>query len=108
MVGVVDRVIKRFRNFCDSLSATDGGVGILGRFRSDEYDGGVMLEPSAPYDVEGRSSEAGVEARRLEDEAHSRGAGEPRRDRDESSSLSLLVRSSCSNRKRKSCAHSSP
>ncbi len=51
LVGVNDKEIKRFRNFCDCASA--GGEGILGRVRSDAYDGGVA--PGAePLDVEGR------------------------------------------------------
>ena len=50
-VGINDRVINRFRNFCDCASV--GGVGTLGILLSDEYDGGVALIEE-PLDVEGR------------------------------------------------------
>jgi hypothetical protein len=40
-VGVNDRLISRLRNFCESRSPAAGGVGILGRCRRAEYEGGV-------------------------------------------------------------------
>lgn len=40
-VGVNDRLIIKFRNFCESRSPAAGAVGILGRWRIHEYDGGV-------------------------------------------------------------------
>lgn len=42
--------MRRLRIFCDSRSWTAGGVGIIGRFRIDEYEGGV----ACPCDVDGR------------------------------------------------------
>ena len=106
LVGVADKVIMKFRNFCDSLSCVSGGVGILGRFRSDEYEGGVALDVS-PCDVVGRPEDDGVEARRLAEDALSRGDGEPRRERERSSSFRRRVRNKRSKRSRKSRAHSS-
>lgn len=65
------------------------------------YEGGVE-----PWDVAGREGEATAEARRLADEAASRGCGVPCRDR-VLSSFSLLSLSRFSNCSRKSCAQAS-
>lgn len=70
-------------------------MGIIGRLRSDEYEGGVVAEEC---DVDGRDDgeAAAAAARRLAEEADSRGCGVPCRDR-ALSSVSLLSRSNCSN-----------
>lgn len=100
-VGVVDRVMSRFLNFCDSLSVAAGGVGIFGRFLSDEYDGGVE-----PICDEGCVDDGPADALGLLDDVP--GAGEPCRDRERSNSFNRFVFSSRSNRCLKSLAHSSP
>lgn len=50
-VGIDDKVMSKLRNFCDCESV--GGVGTIGRFRSDEYEGGVALM-EGPLDDDGR------------------------------------------------------
>lgn len=83
----------RFLNFWDSLSLGAGGVGTFGRLRSDEYEGGVVTDEC---DVDGRDDGEAAAARRLADEAVSRGCGVPCRDR-ALNSVSRLSRNNCSN-----------
>jgi len=97
-VGVSDREMRRFLNFCDCASA--GGVGTLGKLLSDAYDGGVA--PSCePLDVDGLypddcdCCECVEAARRLLDDERSLGDGEDVLDR--SSSFSRFVRNKPSN-----------
>lgn len=109
-VGVNDKEINIFRNFCDCASA--GGEGILGKFRSDAYGGGVapnaeLLDVDGRYDGDCGGLREDPDARRLDDEALSRGVGDEFRDRDRSSSFSRFVRNNCSNCTRKSFAHRS-
>jgi hypothetical protein len=66
------------------------------------------MEAAEPWEVDGRLEPDVVDSgRRLFDDARSLGAGDPWRDLD-SSSFNRFVRSNCSNRNLKSCAHSSP
>lgn len=81
----------------------------MGRLRSDEYDGGVAI--AGPLEVDGRCDDddddvegdgGGLDdeacARRLDDDALSRGDGDALREREERSrSFSRFVRSNCSN-----------
>lgn len=73
-VGVNDKDINKFRNFCDCASV--GGAGILGRFRNEAYEGGVSPW-CEPLDVEGLypgdwgGLEGGAEPRRFDDEGRS-------------------------------------
>jgi hypothetical protein len=50
-VGVKDKEIIKFLNFCDAESV--GGDGTFGRFRIDEYDGGVAPKAVELEDVDG-------------------------------------------------------
>lgn len=95
-VGISDNEINRFRDFCDCASTA--GEGILGKFRSDAYDGKLNG---------GGLREEDADARRLDDEARSRGDREPARDRDRSSSFSLFVRNNPANCTCKPFAHCS-
>lgn len=111
MVGVSDKEISRFRNFCDAESA--GGEGILGKFLNEEYEGGVAPKPAELEEVDGRCAGGcggfcwDAEALRFDDEALSMDDGEAFRDRDRSNSLSLFVRNKPSNCCVKPFAHCS-
>jgi hypothetical protein len=110
-VGVNDKEINRFRNFCDAESA--GGEGILGKFRNDAYEGGVAPKPVEFDEVDGRYTgdcgglDCEAAALRFDDEALSIGDGLAFLDRDRSNSFSLLVLNKPSNCTLKSLAHCS-
>lgn len=103
-VGVVDKVMSRFLNFCDSLSVAAGGVGIFGKFLNDEYDGGVR--PACDVDDCDDDDGPAVVPVLLEDGEP--GAGEPCRERERSKSFNRFVFNNRSKRCLKSFAHSSP
>jgi hypothetical protein len=110
-VGVNDKEINRFRNFCDAESA--GGEGILGKFRNDAYEGGVAPKPAELEEVDGRyPGDCGgltceAAALRFDDEALSIGDGLAFLDRDRSNSFSLFVLNKPSNCTLKSLAQCS-
>jgi len=119
LTGVSESEINKFLNFCDAESA--GGIGVLGRLRSDAYDGGVVaccgaLAVEGRYPGEGGGNcdgaavpggAAAAAALRFDDEARSTGDGDAFRDRERSSSFSRLVLSKPSNCCVKPFAHCS-
>lgn len=103
LVGVNDRLMRRLRNFCESRSVTAGAVGILGRCRRAEYEGGV----AGPLEVAGLLSVMDIGARKLALDARCERLGEGCR-LFERRSFMRLSRRSPSNFTRRSYAHSSP
>lgn len=102
LVGVNDRDMRRFRNFCDCGSA--GAAGSLGRCLSDAYDGGVdeLLDIAGRWPGDDKGWDA--DDLRLEAEERSRGEDEALR---ALSSFSRFVRRRPSNCTRRSLAHCS-
>lgn len=88
----------------------------MGKFRIDEYDGGVALDDE-PWEVVGLCADEeyfsledvdpdAAAARRFDEEPLSRGDGEP--DLVADNSFNLFCRNNCSNCPVNSFAHSSP
>lgn len=96
LVGPTDSINSLLRNLSDAASC--GGDAILGRLRSDEYEGGTA------WLSDGR--DAWCDGGRDDEDGWPRGAGEPDLDRGRRLErlFSRLVRNSCSNRCVKSVA----
>ena len=96
LVGVTDKVCRRFRNLSDTASC--GGDGTIGKLRNDEYDGGKAAdgrgESAVPDCIRGEKAACDEsEGERL------KGEGDEDRDARALScrALSRLDRSNCSN-----------